>query len=590
MSRPDPHSYADDQQPRVQHYRLDLKLDFSARRILGEARLELDRLGEVLDLDTRGIELLEVTGAEGVPLRWELGDPDPVLGTRLRVHAPGAALRLRYRVGPEASALQWLTPAQTAGGVHPFVYTQCQAIHARSLFPCQDTPRVRSTYRVYLETPAALRAVLAAESLGRTGQSPEGRAVHSFRMPQPIPSYLFAFAAGELDSAELGPRSRIYAEPSQLQAAAEEFSQTDALLQAAEALFGPYRWDRYDMLLMPPSFPYGGMENPRLTFLTPTLLAGDKSLTNVVAHELAHSWTGNLVTNASANDFWLNEGFTVYAERRILETVEGAEQVSLQAALGMESLREDMARLSDKAPELTRLRNELQGYDPDDVYSSVPYEKGYLFVRRLEENVGRARFDAFLAAYIEHFAFQSITTETFLAYVRASWPDLFEGVDVQAWVDQPGLPDDAPAATSPRLEALRALAAAAAGLDEAGAQRLAAQAEGWNATEWQVYLSALPERLPEAACAALDQRFGLSSSDNYEIRVGFLSTAAASGYAPALAAAAETVQTVGRMKYLRPLYQALLSGGPRAEAETLYQRTAARYHPVAQAMVATLVA
>lgn len=586
MTRLDPHSYNDDQQPTVEHYRLDLRVDFEGRRILGEARLELSGYAELLDLDTRGLSIMEITGAEGVPIRYELGEEDPVLGARLRVFSAGAAIRIRFVTSQEASALQWLEPAQTAGGRQPFMYTQCQPVHARSIFPCQDSPRVRSSFRVYIETPAELTAVMAAQPFGAGGKKKEGRAVHRFTMPQKIPSYLFAFAVGELDSVEVGPRTRIYAEPSVVEAAAFEFSGTNQQLSTAEALFGPYRWDRYDMLVLPPSFPYGGMENPRLTFLTPTLIAGDRSLVSVVAHELAHSWTGNLVTNASVNDFWLNEGFTVYAERRIIEALEGEEQAQLQAALGLESLKEDMARLSEKDPELTRLRTDLSAYDPDEVYSSVPYEKGYLFVRRMEENVGRERFDRFLRDYIERFAFQSITTQALLDFIQAEHSELLYGLDVDAWVDKPGLPADAPQAEAPRLAELRALAdrVAAEGPEALGAQLL-------DATEWQVLLNALPDTLPEARCAALDEAFELRGSSNYELRVGFLSIAAASGYAPAMSAAAETLKSVGRMKYLRPLYSALIRAGEEGQAlaAATFEEAAERYHPVARALVQDVI-
>jgi leukotriene-A4 hydrolase len=326
MARRDPHSFADDAQAQVTHLTWTATVDFATHTLEATARLGFAAPAQgPVDLDTRDLAIAAVVDADGGPVRWELATPDPVLGTRLRLHldAPTAAVTITYRTAPTASALQWLAPAQTAGGAHPYLFSQCQAIHARSLVPVQDTPRCRLTYDATLTIPAALTAVMAAAHVDRTVDGEVAR--ERWHMPQPIPPYLLAFAVGALTSRELGARSRIWAEAPQLDAAAWEFAEVDAMMAAAEALFGPYDWDRFDLLVMPPSFPYGGMENPRLTFLTPTTVAGDRSLVSVVAHELAHSWTGNLVTNADAEHFWLNEGFTVYAERRILEVLYGAE-------------------------------------------------------------------------------------------------------------------------------------------------------------------------------------------------------------------------------------------------------------------------
>jgi leukotriene-A4 hydrolase len=306
MPLADPHSYADDTQPRTTELELDLIVDFKTRDLFGTATLTLDRRANgVLDLDTRALAIQSVSDDSDKPVPFELGPPDPIKGTRLRLSLAGDRATIRYRTAPDATALQWLTFEQTRGHRHPYVFTQCQAIHARSIIPCQDTPRVRSRYRAKLNIPQPLRAVMAAAHVGRSDLE-GGRAVEMFEMPQPIPSYLVAFAVGSIEAKSIGPRSRVYAEPESLEEAAWELAHVDAMLTTAERLFGEYAWDRFDVLVMPPSFPYGGMENPRLTFLTPTVLAGDRSLVNVVAHELAHSWTGNLVTNASMNDFWLN--------------------------------------------------------------------------------------------------------------------------------------------------------------------------------------------------------------------------------------------------------------------------------------------
>ncbi len=578
MAMRDPHSHADDTQPSTRHLSLDLTVDFTRKQVGGTATLELDRPAEGrLDLDTRGLVIQAVKDGAGQPVPFELGAADPIKGAPLVLSTRADRVAITYHTGPDASALQWLEPSQTMGKKHPYVFTQCQAIHARSVIPCQDTPRVRSTYECALSVPPALTSVMAAAMVEP----------NRFRMPQPIPSYLFAFAVGNLSARDLGPRSRIYCEPEQLDLAAWEFAGVDGMLLAAERLFGPYPWDRYDLLLMPPAFPYGGMENPRLTFLTPTVIAKDRSLVNVVAHELAHSWTGNLVTNADMNHFWLNEGFTVYAERRILEALDGEEAKALHAALGRIGLEEDVARLASRDPQLTRLENSLEGTDPDEVYSLVPYEKGYLFLTRLEVAVGRERFDGFLGRYIDTFRFRSITTQDFLAFLDRELPEAKQSVDVEAWVHGTGIPADAPEARSSRLDRVRALVDRWARGDRPKEAELAAL----DATEWQVLLGRLEKTRSADDCAWLDRTFGLARSNNYEIRVAWLTIAAASGWAPAYPAIEETLHEVGRMKYLRPLYQALIAEGSEGEAvaRRAFERSRAGYHPVAQALVRGLL-
>lgn len=588
MALLDPHSYADAAQPVTRHFRLALMVDFEARRLKGHVTLELDRAAEGhLDLDTRDLIIERIEDHAGHPLPFELGPIDAVKGQRLRIVTRGDRVKVHYATGPGASALQWLEPAQTAGKEAPFVYTQCQAIHARSVVPCQDTPRVRATYHAELDIPAPLTAVMAAAHRGAQASGP-GRTTYRFEMPQAIPAYLFALAVGDLKKRDLGPRSALYAEPKTIEAAAWEFGEVDRILRTAEGLFGPYPWERFDLLLMPPSFPYGGMENPRLTFLTPSLLAGDRSLVNVVGHELAHSWTGNLVTNASMNDFWLNEGFTVYAERRILEALEGEASAALHASLGRSGLEKDLARLSKSDPKLTRLRNRLDGVDPDEVYSLVPYEKGYLFLLAMERVVGRPRFDRFIGDYIRTFAFRSITTEDFLSFLATALPEVKGQVDLDAWIDGVGLPGDAPVQASGKLEQVQALAA----MMRDGRRPEVATLAALDSTEWQVFLTLLGQRLPLADCAWLDAELGLSTRSNLEIRVAFLALAAGSGWAPCFGAVESTLSSCGRMKYLRPLYTALLSAGPegRAVAARVAQVAGPGYHPVARGLVEALIA
>jgi len=318
------------------------------------------------------------------------------------------------------------------------------------------------------------------------------------------------------------------------------------------------------------------MENPRLTFLTPTLLAGDRSLVSVVAHELAHSWTGNLVSNASAEHFWLNEGFTVFAERRIVEKLYGADVCALQAALGRRELEDTLRRFAPR-PALTHLRTHLEGIDPDEAFSDIPYEKGYLFLRTLEEAVGRARFDGLLRAYVREFRFGAITTHDFTQLCERELPGALATVDAAAWLDGPGLPGNAPAARSTRLDAIATLGTALPDPEQANA---------FLPVEWQLYLEAIPRPAPLALLEALDGRFSLTRSSNYEILSAWLELALSAGYPPAVARTEEVLAQVGRMKYLRPLYRALAARPEtRPVAEACFTRCRSHYHPIAQQVV-----
>ena len=580
MARVDPHSWADEAQPRQSHLRWTARVDFVARRLLCTAELRFNRAGEAVDLDTRGLEVERVTSVAGEALPFTLGPTEAVLGTRLRVTLPERDGRcvVHYRTGTDATALQWLTEAQTASGLAPFLYSQCQAVHARSVVPLQDTPRFRLTYEATLSAPKGVRALMAARSLGRTEAG--ALASEGWAMEHPIPPYLFAFAVGALASKELGPRSCVWAEPPLLERAAWEFAGVDRMLTQAEQLLGPYIWGRFDVLVLPPSFPYGGMENPTLTFLTPTVLTGDRSLVNVLAHELAHSWTGNLVSNATAEDFWLNEGFTVFVERRLLKVLEGAESVALHSAMGRQTLEDAVAGFRDR-PGLSRLRTHLSGVDPDDAYSQVPYEKGYLFLRVLEAAVGSARFDAFLRSYLGHFAFQSLTTQEFLDFLRDNLPEAWTSVDVTAWVDGEGIPPDAPKEESTQLAALRAYGNELPGLDAA---------LGWRPLEWQLYLGRLARPTPRALVEALDASFHLSAAKNPDVLVAWLVPALSAGHAPALKRTESFLGEVGRMKYLKPLYGALLAREEtRDVAEACFLRFRSRYHAIAAAGIETLL-
>ncbi len=573
----DPHSHAEPERVRVRHVSLDLEIRFDQRMLEGSATLELERPDPTapLVLDARDLWVTSVLTPDGDPRRFVTGPPDPILGSALVIDLePGdRAVEVFYRTYPQAPALQWLAPSQTAGGAHPFVYTQGQSILTRTWIPLQDSPGVRVTFDAVLRAPRETTAVMAAEQLGR-GEDGAFR----FRMDHPIPPYLIAMACGDLAFRPLSERCGVWAEPSVVDRAAAELSDTEAMVRAAEDLFGPYRWGRYDLLVLPPSFPFGGMENPRLTFATPTILAGDKSLVALVAHELAHSWSGNLVTNATWRDFWLNEGFTVYLEGRIMEAVFGVDRARMEQQLGRRELERELQELP-LAEQVLHI--DLTGRDPDDGFSQVPYEKGALFLRRLEEIFGRKVFDRFLTGYFDAHAFQSLTTERFVAYLRERLlegdPEKASRIDLARWIEAPGLPEDAP---SQRSDAL-ARAEAAVQAFGAGTPPERLDVSGFVTQQWIHFLESLPVGVGAAELARLDGAFRLTETGNSEILCVWLRRSIEAGYADADERLERFLLEVGRRKYLKPLYTALAKTEEgKARARRIYEQARPRYHSV----------
>jgi leukotriene-A4 hydrolase len=571
----DPHSYADPGQRPVQHVGWTVSVDLEARVLHAVAVLHLGPGTGPVDVDTRDLVVAAVDDGEGRPVPYALADPDPVLGRRLRLEpaqsASGSRVRITYATSPSSSALQWLTPEQTADGTHHYIYSQCQTIHARSMLPVPDSPSARFTYDVEVDVPAPFTVLMAAEDRGV--EERDGRRTFRFAQDRPVPAYLVALAAGVLTSRELSPRSRVWAESSVVDAAAWEFAEVEELLTAAERVLGPFPWGRADLLLMPPSYPYGGMENPGLMFLTPTLVAGDRSLVGVLAHEIVHHWTGDTVTCASLEHFWLNEGLTVFGERKVTALVEGPEVAEIQAAVGRANLEDDLRYLTDR-PELTRLRLDLRGLDPDVTSSWAALEKGYLFVRALEEAVGAERFAEFLPAYVAEHAFRSLTGEDFVAYVREQLGDV---VDLDAWLHGTGLPPGTPDTDSPTLRAIRALG-------DVVPDRAAVA--GWSADHWQAYLAQLSEPADVALLADLDEAYGLTSTGNHDVLSLWLLLGLRSGYPPAAAAAVALVSRMGRLKDLKTLYVALAEReDTRDLALATFARNRGRYHPIAVTVV-----
>ena len=600
----DPHSYSRPRDVSVRDLDLSLYVDFDERVLEGVAVWTLSHNWMVdtaetapssrqLLLDTQGLEISRVERLDGgvaTRVDFELGPADPLLGRALSipVDASTEKVLVAYKTSPAAAAVQWLEPSQTAGGVHPFLFTQSQAIFARTWIPCQDTPGVRFTYKAVVTVPDGLTAVMSAEQLGKREIGEKGRQAFFFDMPQPIPSYLVALGVGELSFRAWSDRAGVWAEPSVVESAASEFIDTEDMIVAAEKLFGPYRWGRYDLLVLPPSFPFGGMENPRLTFVTPTVIAGDRSLVALIAHELAHSWSGNLVTNANWNGFWLNEGFTVYLEHRIMESIRGREYDEMLAEIS----RLDLSAAIDAIdrPADTHLDLDLAGRDPDEGMTAIAYDKGYFFLRKIEETVGRERFDEFLRRYFDTFAFQPMTTQRFLEFLRAELirgdADIEKELRIEEWVHGPGLPDNAPVVDSSRVRAAKAAAESFAG----GVAPSTLEVGEWTTHEWLIFLRALPESLPVDRVQALDDAFSLTRSGNAEILSEWFQLSIHSGYEPAAPRIAEFLRRVGRRKFLTPIYGAMATTAEGLQrARTIYSDARPGYHQVSRGTLDTLL-
>jgi leukotriene-A4 hydrolase len=593
----DIHSYARPEEVRVSHVALDLTADFEAKRLRGTATLDLVRVAgaQRVVLDTRGLDIEGVTGPGGAALQWVLGANDPIIGAPLTVQLPMDVTRIvvRYATRPDAGALQWLTPAQTAGKKQPYLFSQGQAILTRTWIPTQDSPGIRQTYAARIVVPAGLRAVMSAEMATPEGRdmfgAPEQR-VFEFALRQPIPPYLIALAVGDIAFRPIGTRTGVYAEPSVVDSAAREFEDVERMVEAAESLYGPYRWGRYDLLVLPPSFPFGGMENPRLTFATPTILAGDRSLVSLVAHELAHSWSGNLVTNATWSDFWLNEGFTTYFENRIMEALYGAEVATMLRVLERRELDAEIAGFGADTAQ-TRLKLDLKGRDPDDGMTQVAYDKGAAFLRMLEREFGRRTWDAYLRSYFERHAFRSMTTEQFLADLRANLvrgeASIEQRLRLDEWVYGTGLPSNIVEVSSPRFAGVTAQARAFA---NGTARADGLRTSGWITQEWQQFLGSLPDTLSTAQMTALDTQFRFSRSGNSEILFAWLRKAIASRYEPAMPALERFLTTQGRRKFIRPLYQDLMKSAWGAQmAKRVYATARPLYHPVTSGSVDAVV-
>jgi leukotriene-A4 hydrolase len=600
----DYHSYANVDQFRATHLDLEMRVNLDAKTITGVAGLEFKRLdpsATQLVLDTKGLTINDVTqkasnvlGATGknqtiwVSRPFRLEKPDPILGSALVIDLPPSKqgteiIRVDYETTPASTALQWLTSKQTPWH-KAFLYTESQPIGARTWIPLQDTPQVRTPYKAHIYTDSPrVRAVMSAENDPKAKRSGE----YIFVMPQAVPSYLIALAVGDLEYKETGPRTGVYADKSLIKQAATEFTDAEAMIQAGEKIAGSYRWTRFDILVMPPSFPAAGAPNPRLSFISPTVIAGDKSLVAAIAYELAHSWSGNLVGNATWRDLWLNQGFAEYIQARIMTALYGESRSSMDAVLGLQSLRAGIAKLNS-ADQVLAI--DLRDRNPDQAFSVIPREKGRLFLNYLDAKFGRERFDQFLRDYFDHFAFKSVSSEQFLAYLQENLLDRYPGIvsrqQCNAWVFSPGIPADAVLPTTAMYQPV----------DEARAAWLAAKLQlkkigpDWVAQQWLYFLDGMPASLSAVQLADLDKAYGFSKSPNDEIKQGWFKLAIAHGYLPGFAPMEDYLKSVGRLELVVPLYEALMKSPTGPEfARRVFAKARPGYRPETVAAVEAIV-
>ena len=578
----DSHSFSEPQKAVVKHLDLEIKVDFTTQILTGKASWQIDNINKSDEIifDTRQLQIQKITlGDDEKETTFSLAENVAIFGQALKVKISDSTTRVNiyYTTSKDAGAVQWLNPQQTAGKKHPFLFTQSQAILARTWIPCQDSPGIRFSYNAKITVPIELLALMSAEN----PKSKNSTGIYDFKQSNPIPSYLMALAVGDIEFKGVDNRTGVYAEPVTLQKAAYEFADMGKMVTAAENLYGPYKWGRYDVLVLPPSFPFGGMENPMLTFATPTVIAGDRSLVSLIAHELAHSWSGNLVTNATWNDFWLNEGFTVYFERRIVEAVYGKDEAKMQAVLGAQDRDKTIKEFGKDNPD-TRLKADFNGRDPDDGVSDIAYEKGYSFLRTIENEVGREKLDAFLKEYFNSHAFHSVTTEDFLADLDKNLlkgnKQLRDKIKVNEWIYQPGLPSNAPAVSSVDFTSVDSLIS-----DWGKTGKTSSLTKAKRSTNVLIYLIRhLPENISAKQMAEIDGEFKFTSSGNAEIQATWYTLAIRKKYLAAYPAIEKFLTEVGRRKFLIPLYKEMIKTAEGKEwAKKVYAKARPNYHSVA---------
>ncbi|KAI8823567.1 peptidase family M1-domain-containing protein [Fimicolochytrium jonesii] len=603
----DPNSYANTHEVALSHTHLSWAVNFDTKTIDAIAVHTLiaqkdDVKKIVLDTNHLTVDKVFLVGdGSDTELSSDLAPRDEKFGAAFTIHLkkPLSAketvkVSLKYTITEKSAALQWLTPSQTVGKQHPYLFSQCQAIHARSIVPIQDTPGNKITYSADVTVPSQLRALMSAV---RTGEDVVGdRKKFSFSQKVSIPSYLIALAVGNIEGKQVGHRSTVWSEPEVLEAAAWEFAGTEEFIKTGEDLLSPYDWGIYDLLLLPASFPYGGMENPCLTFVTPTLLAGDRSLVDVVAHEISHSWMGNLVTTQNWEHFWLNEGFTVFVERKITGRLHGRQTAEFQAIIGVKALQESLDHLEESGhPEYTCLCPRLKGQDPDDVFSSVPYEKGFSLLYYLEKTLGGPEvFEPYLKAHVRKFAHKSINTTDFKNYLYEFFADkksILDTVDWDAWFFKPGKPPVLNQYDDTLAKACEELAQEwdkKRGDSNPTVDR--ASFDKFNAGQKIMFLEKLlaKDPFPHPVLAAMQKTYDLNDVGNAEIKCRWLWLCLNASYEEAFPFATVFLGQVGRMKFVRVLYRALNKAGPKgaALAKETFLKNRNFYHPICAGMVA----
>ena len=573
--RKDVHSFAQPEMAKTKHLDLSLVADFETKTLTGFASFDIENnQADKIIFDVRNLNIKKITLDENeTPTTFKIGEEKEFLGNPLEVVISPTTKKVKiyYSTNPDAAAVDWLNPQQTAGKKHPFLFTQGQAILTRTWIPCQDSPGIRITYDATIKVPKELLPVMSASNPTEKNDS----GIYEFEMKQPIPPYLIALAIGDLEYGEIGARTAIYAEPSLLKPSLYEFADMEKMLIAAEDLYGKYLWDRYDVIVLPPSFPFGGMENPRLTFATPTIIAGDRSLTALIAHEMAHSWSGNLVTNATWNDFWLNEGFTVYFERRIMEALYGKEYANMLAVLGFQDLVADVKDLDEKD---THLFLNLEGRDPDDGMTDIAYEKGAYFLMMLEDKVGREKMDEFLKTYFDTHKFQTLTTEEFIKYLNKNLIEKHQvEVDIDEWIYGAGIPSNVTKITTEKFAAVDKVV----GLIKENYDPKYLNVTDWTTHEWLHFIRQLPTDNDKGLMKKLDDKFNFSTSGNSEILAAWFEIAIKNGYANNILPNIEKfLVSVGRRKFLTPLYRAFKENGQLEIAQDIYKKAKPNYHSV----------
>ncbi|MCO5260654.1 MAG: M1 family metallopeptidase [Crocinitomicaceae bacterium] len=586
----DIHSYANLDQIRTKHLHLDLDVNFSNKTIYGVARHQMERLKDtdtaIFDIKYLDIQKVTTGKDKEKDADYVIGKNDSILGAPLMIAIDSTVkyINIYYKTTDKTEALDWLDPELTEGKKYPFLYSQGESILTRSWIPIQGSPSNRITYSADVKVPKEFLAIMSAQN----PQKKNDTGMYHFEMNQPIPAYLIAIAVGNIDYKSLGSNCGVYSEPELLDACANELEDLPKMIHAAENLFGKYQWEQYDVIVLPYSFPFGGMENPRLTFANPTLITGDKSLVTVIAHELAHSWSGNLVTNASWEDFWLNEGFTVYLENRIMESIYGKDVADIHTVIEFQELQRTLEHID---LDDTRLKLNLEGRNPDDAMTDVAYIKGAYFLKTLENEVGRSKFDKFLNSYFAHFSFKTLSTEDFVNYLEKNLlkPNHVR-FNVEEWIYGENIPSNCIKITSKRLEKVEKLAK---DVGQGKIEKLKNyQLKDLVTQEWMSFIRKLPKDISAKTMKAIDDKLNFKNCGNSEIMCEWYIVAVKRGYTLAQPNIEKFLNKTGRMKYLEPIYESLYTSqypGDKELALKIYQEAKKNYHPVARIGVESIL-